>query len=202
MHNAHILQQDLNTLQKWEVTWKMEFHPQKCQLLRITNKLKSIKADYSIHDVTLEETHAAKYLGVTIDSKLKWKEHYNTIQKKSNKILGFLRRNINEGPEKVKKLCYTTLVKPVLEYGCPVWDPYQQVDIDNLERIQKRAGRFCTGNYKMEHGQTKTNMQKLGWKPLEEHRAIDKLSVLFKARSGLMDVKVNHLKVNSNNTRR
>ena len=135
--DAHILQEDLNTLQKWEVTWKMEFHPQKCQLLRITNKLKIINADYSIHNVTLEETPAAKYLGVTIDSKLRWKEHYNTIQKKSNKILGFLRRNIYDCPEKVKIHCYNTLVKPVLDYGCPVWDPYQQVDKNNLERIQK-----------------------------------------------------------------
>ena len=83
-----------------------------------------------------------------------------------------------------------------------MWDPYQQVDIDNLERIQKRAGRFCTGNYKMEHGETKINMQKLNWKPLEEHRAIHKLNVLFKAKCGLMDVNVDHLKVNNNGTRR
>ena len=54
----------------------------------------------------------------------------------------------------------------------------------------------------MEHGQTRINMQKLGWKPLEEHRAINKLNILFKAKCGLMDVKVNHLKVNCNGTRR
>ena len=143
-----------------------------------------------------------KYLGVTIDSKLRWKEQYNSIQKKANKLLGFLRRNINDCPQKVKKHCYNALVKPVLEYGCPVWDPYQQVDINNLERIQKRAGRFCTGNYRQEHGQTKINMQSLDWKPLEEHRAIQKLNILFKAKSGLMEVNVNHLKVNNNSTRR
>ena len=41
--DATSLQKDLDALQKWESDWKMEFHPQKCQLLRITNKKNTIK---------------------------------------------------------------------------------------------------------------------------------------------------------------
>ena len=37
---AQILQFDLNKLQIWSENNKMEFHPGKCQLLRITNKIK------------------------------------------------------------------------------------------------------------------------------------------------------------------
>ena len=37
-NDCKILQNDLETLQKWEKKWKMEFHPEKCQLLRITKK--------------------------------------------------------------------------------------------------------------------------------------------------------------------
>ena len=36
--DSAILQRDLNVLQAWEHDNKMEFHPDKCQVLRITNK--------------------------------------------------------------------------------------------------------------------------------------------------------------------
>ena len=54
------LQNDLNTLQLWEKKWKMEFHPGKCQLLRITNKTEPIKSTYFIHDTLISKTDSAK----------------------------------------------------------------------------------------------------------------------------------------------
>jgi len=195
-----ILQQDLDRLQQWEATWKMEFHPQKCQLLRITNKRKPILSAYNIHGITLEETDAAKYLGVTIDSKLKWKQQYASVIKKANGMLAFLRRNTHDCPRKIKENCYSTLIRPVLEYGSAVWDPHHQIDKENLEKVQKRAGRFATGNFTRESGNTKVNMNSLGWKPLEERRAVSKLCLFYKARTGLIDIPFNF--TTSNRSRR
>ena len=58
------LQNDINQLTKWEKLWSMEFHPDKCFALRVTNKRKCIDADYSIHDKKLERVDHANYLGV------------------------------------------------------------------------------------------------------------------------------------------
>ena len=117
-------------------------------------------------------------------------------------MLAFLRRNINDCPENVKATCYKTLVRPILEYGSAVWDPHHQVDIDNLEQIQKRAARFTTGNYTRETGNTKINMQKLKWKPLEERRAIIKLNLFYKCKMQLIDIHTNHLVLSKSCTRR
>jgi len=201
--DAVTLQKDLDQLQRWEATWKMEFHPQKCQLLRITNKRKFIHSQYNIHNVILEETCSAKYLGVTIDSKLRWKKHYSHIVKKANNVLSFLQRNLNNCPPHIKDKCYKALVRPILEYGSVVWDPHFKTDVLSLEKVQKRAGRFVSGNYKLESGNTKTNMLNLKWKPLEERRAQSKLILFFKAKHGIVEIPVDNLSFNyTSQTRR
>ena len=195
------LQKDLNTLQLWETKWKMEFHPGKCQYLRITNKLKPIISEYKVHGTPISKTDSAKYLGVIIDSNLSWSYHYQDLVKKCNSTLAFIRRNLQNCPQFVKKKCYTTLVRPKLDYASVVWDPHHQNHILEIEKIQKRAARFVTNNYKMEHGNTKINLDKLGWPTLEERRLQTKLVTFQKARLDLIDIPTEHLAFKTRQTR-
>ena len=50
-------------------------------------------------------------------------------------------------PLDVKESAYKGLVRPILEYGSSVWDPQSILLQDELEKVQKRAARFVTGNY-------------------------------------------------------
>ena len=140
----------------------MEFHPGKCQLIKITNKINKTPYNYTIHGQTISETNAAKYLGVTIDCKLNWKNHYIEINRKANYVLSLLRRNLSSCPMDIKAKCYNTLVRPICEYACEAWDPHHQTDIDYLEKIQKRGARFATNNYVMEEGNTRKNLRLIG----------------------------------------
>ena len=74
------LQNDINQLTKCEKLRSMEFHPDKCFVLRVTNNWKCIDADYSIHDQKLERVDHANYLGVTISKDLSWKCPKNIYQ--------------------------------------------------------------------------------------------------------------------------
>ena len=61
----------------------MEFNPSKCHILRVTLKHKPFEASYTIHGQTLELVESAKYLGVTIDSKLNFNNHIDSVAKES-----------------------------------------------------------------------------------------------------------------------
>ena len=198
--DTEILQRDLNKLQEWEKKWRMEFHPKKCQVLKITNKKNKINAPYSIHSNVLEETNSVKYLGVTLDNKMNWNDHINNICKKANSTLGFLKRNIPSCPPNVKKKCYETYVRPSLEYCSSVWDPHTKSNIDKIEATQRRAARFINNNYNYEHNNN-VMLKELGWCPLEERRAKNKVKILFKAHKDLIHIPLNHLKVKTRATR-
>ena len=70
----------------------------------------------------------------------------------ANRTLGFLRRNLYSCPKDVKDAAFKTLVRPLLEYGSSVWDPYTQGIYDELEKVQHHAARFVNRNYTREEG--------------------------------------------------
>ena len=100
--------------------------------------------NYLIHGKSLTPTNNAKYLGVLINDKLSWNPHIDEVIKKSNKTLGFIKRNFSKCNKNIKLKCYTTLVRPILEYASAVWDTSTKENIKKLEQIQKRTARFIT----------------------------------------------------------
>ena len=95
MEDAKQLQHDLDTLQRWERTWLMEFNPDKCEVINITNKRSYVHFDYNIHGKILTHVPHAKYLGLTFSTNLTWNKHIDNITKKAKSTCGFLRRNIS-----------------------------------------------------------------------------------------------------------
>lgn len=65
-------QEDLNKLEKWESIWMMEFHPDKCEVISITRKKKTILHPYTLHNQLLRQVDHVKYLGVFLSHDLRW----------------------------------------------------------------------------------------------------------------------------------
>ena len=138
------LQNDINQLTKWEKLWSMEFHPDKCFVLRVTNKRKCIDADYSIHDQKLERVDHANYkIGVTISKDLSWKKHVQRITAKATNTRLFLQRNLTFSDSETRLMCYKTYVRPIVEYASSVWDPVgNNTLVEKIESIQRKSLRW------------------------------------------------------------
>ena len=109
-----------------------------------TRKKTIITYNYILDSSSLCKLSEFSDLGVILDTKLTFTDHYNFIVKKANKILGFIKRFSRDFCDPyVLKLLYISFVRPVLEYGCVIWAPYYSVHINRLEGIQRRFLRFC-----------------------------------------------------------
>ena len=61
-------------------------------------------------------------------------------------------RILKKGNSNTKSLAYMSLVRPILEYGAACWDPYREGQISALDRVQKKAAKFCTSYEQFELG--------------------------------------------------
>ena len=123
LQHVRELQNDLDNLVLWESNWSMQFHPEKCKVLRVTNKRKIIDGEYNIHNHKLELVKKAKYLGVTLDQKMNFKHHIAQTTVKAQSSRQFLQRNLVPSDKDTKLQCYKTFIRPIVEYASTVWDP-------------------------------------------------------------------------------
>ena len=82
---------------------------------------------------------------------------------------------------------------PVLEYGGSIWDPQSIILRDELEKVQKRATRFVTGNYTYETEGVTGILEQLTWESLKKRRKDSRLIMLYKGLKGATGIPMNDL---------
>ena len=163
------LQDDLDSLERWEKTWGMCFNPSKCNIIHVSRKKEPILQKYHIKGTDLDEVDTATYLGIHAASDLTWHKQVNKVAAKGNRALGFTKRNIRTTSQATKELAYCTLVRPVMEYAASVWSPHLKGHKEVLEKVQRRAARYVLHEYG--EGTSPTNMiHRLKWESLEQRR--------------------------------
>jgi len=61
---------------------------------------------------------------------------------KAYSILGLIKRNFIHMSSSIFTLLYTSLLRPHLDYASSVWCPYKTDDIEDIEKVQKRATKL------------------------------------------------------------
>ena len=178
----------------------MSFNPDKCEVIRITNKRSVTTKDYLIHGEVLKTSSNVRYLGLGIDAKLTWKGHINTICRKATNTLAFLRINISCCPPAIRLTAYKTLVRPQLEYAATVWDSSVKARTSAVETVQRRAVRFITGDYDR-HSSVTDMLNHLKLETLKKRRQQAKLATLYRATHNLIDIDNDQLEPAHSRTR-
>ena len=179
----------------------MHFHPDKCNILSVTQKRKPLDFTYKLHNHSLEKVDSTKYLGLTLQSNLKWDKHIDNMTSKANQSLGFIRRNLKIASPKVKAHAYKALVRPKLEYCSTIWDPHQKQQITQIEKVQRRAARFSCNRFHNTSSVTEM-MTDLKWYPLEIRRFLYRLGFFYKIIHEIVAVPTHNLLIPLDNITR
>ena len=180
---------------------QMAFNPTKCKTISISTKKTPPQRKYTFCGVELEQVNSFSYLRVTITEDLKWSRHITSIASKTRGVLAMIKRNLWSCPKDVKVAAFQALVRPKLEYTSAVWDPYLQKDIVALEKVQRKAARFCTNNYHPTASVTEM-LEDLGWHTLEQRRSMNRLSLFYKISRGETSINVPEMRLHTDHRSR
>ena len=157
----------------------------KCAVVNFSRK-RPDNTSYNIGEKEVTQQHNYKYLGVVLNEKLSWDQNVEHTRKKAGRSLEFVMRNLKGTDSKIKARAYETLIRPILEYGTKVGDPYRQGLIGDLEMIQRKAARRVLNQYhnynpEGEYRSVSKMITDIGWKSLESRRELDRLCGMHKA---------------------
>jgi hypothetical protein len=134
----------------WSSDSLMNFNVDKCGIMQMKSK-NLTDGNYYMGDHKLKRISQEKDLGVLVDSDLKFSSHIAGAASRANRVLGMIRRGFQYLDGDVLKLLFTSLVRPLLEYGNLIWHPRFKKDAEILEKVQRRATKLVASMSRFEY---------------------------------------------------
>ncbi|KAL1445621.1 hypothetical protein MTO96_029133 [Rhipicephalus appendiculatus] len=131
------LQEYLTVIDSWIVSNHLKLSPAKSSVMKFSSARLPAKPSYYLRGIPLPTQDSMKILGVTFTSTLDFSLQVASVVAKARRVLGFVSRVSKPCGPATFALLYTSLVLPILEYGCAVWSPNQQHLIARIERVHE-----------------------------------------------------------------
>lgn len=133
----------LSKLEGWTKRWRIKINENKSIHVDFTNKrLQYIPMKFN--GTTIPHANEAKYLGMTLDARLRWKSH---VKKKKQEFylkyrsMYWLLGRCSMLPLECKILLYQQVLKPIWSYGCQLWGCTAESNRQIIQRLQNTVLR-------------------------------------------------------------
>ncbi|GFX98008.1 reverse transcriptase domain-containing protein [Trichonephila clavipes] len=108
----------------------------------------TFNADIKIEDCNIKRVIFSTYLGITLDSELRFTKHIEQTTVKALRKLNILRKlcgtTWGSRPRTLKN-AYSSIIRPVLEYAAPIWAPASVSSKQKLDSIQHHSSKIIIG---------------------------------------------------------
>ncbi|GFW36262.1 RNA-directed DNA polymerase from mobile element jockey [Trichonephila clavipes] len=147
---THFLHKHLAELEDWYKKWKIAINPTKTEAVFFSNGTSARPpAPVHVQNHPVPWSKTVKYLGVILDQHLSFNPHIVNAKKKFRALAciysPYFTRN---SPLSLKNrmLIYTSIIRSVLLYACPVWGHAARGNINILEQSQNVIIRQITNS--------------------------------------------------------
>ena len=146
------LQYALTKLSEWSDTSGLTFSTSKTVAMLFTRKTKPIAApDLYIKNILIKYVDKHKFLGLTLDKKLNWKDHIYEVKAKATKALNLLKilSHTHYGSErKLLIRIHNLIVLPIIDYGSIIYSTANKNLMQKLKSIHNLGIRLCIGAFR------------------------------------------------------
>jgi hypothetical protein len=124
--------------------------------------------DLYMQNEVIQNVPHTQHLGVTLQQNLKWDKQFDHMCTKANKRLDIINSLSHKLSRKSLDLLYTTFVRSILEYCDVLFCNSTLANLEQLDNIQKRAGRIVSGAIR---GTSSVSLyNELSWENLKSRR--------------------------------
>jgi hypothetical protein len=140
----NIVQQALNTVNKWCERVDLSVNPDKVTAILITQKKKYSIKNLKLSGIDIVYKEQARYLGIILDGRLTWNPHCRAKANSCTVALAQCKRALGKTWGLKPRICswiYTGVIRPKLVYAALVWFPVvnKRDTMSLLERVQRLA---------------------------------------------------------------
>ena len=136
---------------------------------------------------TLLSCDHTRDLGIEIDGKLRFDQHFHNITKAAYQRVAVIFRGFASKDPKILILAFKIFVRPALEYCSNVWSPFRLKDIDGIEQVQRYFTRRLAGCNGLSYPE---RLELFNLESLEIRRIKSDLIMYYKIIHKLIDIPV------------
>ena len=96
-----------------------------------------------VDNITIQNTHETKFLGIWLDEHLNWTTHIQKLILKLTRNTNLLKYNQNLMPTHTKKLVYHSYIASHLQYGLLLWgNNATESQLNKLQKLQNKCLKY------------------------------------------------------------
>lgn len=148
---SEIMQHAFNLVEKWCIETELRINPKKSTIVLFTkSRSRENLTKPTLFGELVDFSNEVKFLGITLDDKLRWNSHLDKVINKARVALWTCKSLVGHNwglQPNIAHWLYTSVVRPIITYAAPVWwlKTEQKTVQLKLQKIQRMACLGITG---------------------------------------------------------